>query len=331
LRESLSSYEDTKLEENLQILENRMQEAYVHHRDRNLVQIQDLVSDVKSSESRYYKEGWNNVRLPIDMSVMRSHDKKLRQQAQDSLEKQLRVFITREDDFNGIMENLVGAFSTSFNEQVEKNENMSERVCSTVKEVWSDRLREKIRDSYYVLSDLTDDFARVDIDYQEKCKGPKKNYFHIDKYELMEDLKRKLDERVEVYQLRFFGVVLLQGVIFLTWICGGIPTQALTSVTATVTLVFSFFYATNPLLKERVDIWFFVDAIMTNSINLTFIVCGFTLDVIYLVFSQILSFGSFISACVVSNPELLLILMVLMLVLLVVSYVKPYNRNKISW
>lgn len=322
LRESLSSYEDTKLEENLKILESRMQEGYVHCRDRNLVQIQDLVSDVKVSEARYYKEGWNSVKLPIDMSKMRSWDKKLREKALDSLKKQLRVFITSEDDFNGIVENLVGAFSTSFNEQVAKNENMSERVCSTVKEVWTDRLKEKIRDSYSVLSDLTDDFARVDIDYLEKCKGPSKNHFHVDKYKLMEKLKRTLDQRVEVYQSRFFAVLLLQCLFFLTWMCGGIPTQAYTSITATVTFVFSFFYATNPLLKERVDVWFIVDAITTNTINLTFLVCGCVLDVIYLIFNQILILGSFISACVVSHPEILVVLMLLMLVLLGLSFLK---------
>merc|ERR1719204_401382 len=158
---------------------------------------------------------------------MRSWDEKLRQQALDSLKKQLRVFITNDNDFNGIVENLIGAFSTSFNEQVAKNENMSERVCSTVKEVWTDRLREKIRDSYLVLSDLTDDFERVDIDYQEKCKGPSKNYFHVDKIGLMDDLRRKLNQLLEVYQSRFFVVCVVQGVLFIIWACGGIPTQVL--------------------------------------------------------------------------------------------------------
>merc|ERR1719204_132232 len=154
---------------------------------------------------------------------MRSWDEKLRQQALDSLKKQLRIYITNDNDFNGIVENLIGAFSTSFNEQVAKNENMSERVCSTVKEVWTDRLKEKIRDSYSVLSDLTDDFTRVDIDYQEKCKGPSKNRFYVDKYTLRVQLTRKLDERVEVYQARLFAVLLLQFIFFLAWMCGGIP------------------------------------------------------------------------------------------------------------
>jgi len=322
LRESLSSFEGSKLEENLQILDNRMQESYNHYRDRNLVQIQDLVTDVKITEARYYKDGWNGVKLPMDMRSMRSWDKKLRQQAQDSLEKQLRVFITREEDFNGIMENLVGAFSTSFNEQVAKNENMSEWVCSTVKEAWTDRLREKIRWSYLVLSDLTDDFARVDIDYQEKCKGPSKNYFHVDKHELMDDLRRTLDHRLEGYQSRFFVVFLLQAVLFLTWTCGGMSTQVFTTFTATVTLVFAFFYGTNPLLKERVDIWFFVDAIMINSGNLFFQGCAFMLFLIYSVFRQILRFGSFISAFVVSHPEVLVIIMGLMLLLLAIGFLK---------
>jgi len=326
LRESLSSYEDHKLEENLQILDNRMEESYKHCRDRNLVQIQDLVTDVKLSEARYYKEGWNGVKLPMDMSVMKSYDKKLRQKAQASLEKQLRIYITREDDFNGIMDNLIGAFSTSFNEQVTKNENMSERMCSTVKEVWTDRLREKIRDSYLVLSDLTDDFERVDIDYQEKCKGPSKNYFHVDKIGLMDDLRRKLNQLLEVYQSRFFVVCVVQGVLFIIWACGGIPTQVFTTVTAAVTLVFAFFYGTNPLLKERVDIWFFVDAIMINSGNMVFLSCGLVLLLISSIFNQILHFGSSLSAFVVSNPEVLVILMGVMVCLLAIGFIKRLQK-----
>merc|ERR1719320_1142143 len=61
LSESLISYEVTKLEENLQILTNRMTESYSHFRDRNLVKIQDYVADVQQTEIRWYIEGWKTL------------------------------------------------------------------------------------------------------------------------------------------------------------------------------------------------------------------------------------------------------------------------------
>jgi hypothetical protein len=253
---------------------------------------------------------------------MRSYDKKLREQAQESVWKQIRDFITVDDDFNRIVKNLEGAFTISFNEQVEKNENMSERVCATVKEVWTDRLREKISDSYTVLADLTDDFARVDEDFEDKCKGPSKNRFYVDKYELKDRLKRVLEKRVEAYQSSFFKIFIFLCVFCLAWMAGVISTQTFTFVTGFVILVLSYFYGTNALLKERVDVWFLVDAITKNSINTTIIVCGYFVSFISMVFRKIMDFVSFIQTCIVRHPEILVLFMVTMLILLCARFVR---------
>jgi len=264
LRESLESYNDSKLEENLAILEDRMLNEYIHRHDRNLVQIQELISNVKTSVIQNYKANWDVVKLPIHLNKMKELDAKFVSEAHDSLKELLKTYITRDDDFQSIMENVSLSLAALFNEQVSKNENLSERVCYTIKEAWRDRLGEKITQTYSVMTDLTDDFARMEEDYQMKCRGPASSNFDINRDELEEKLRKTLDERVEIYKLCCFTFLAVSLLFIIFRACDLLSSQFFTTATVTGMTVSALFYLTNPLLQERMDWWFIIDAVVEN-------------------------------------------------------------------
>jgi len=264
LRQSLESYNDSKLEENLSILEDRMLTEYTHRHDRNLIQIQELISTVKKSVIQKYKANWDAIKLPIHLNQMNELDAKFMAEAHDSLKELLKSYITLDDDFQSIIENISLSLKALFSEQVSKNENLSERVCSTIKEAWRDRLGEKIIQTYSVMTDLTLDFERMEKDYQMKCRGPSSSNFDINRDELEEKLKKTLEERVEIYKLCCF-IVLVVSLGLITFKAFGLLSgQFFTTAVVTGMTVFAIFYLSNPLLQETMDWWFIIDAIVEN-------------------------------------------------------------------
>lgn len=264
LRESLESYNDTKLEENLAILEERMRTVYVHRHDRNRIEIQELISSVKASVSKNYKAQWDAVKLPLEMKKMSELDVKFVADELNTTKELLKTYISVDDDFLVVLETVSSGLAILFREQVSKNENLSERVCHTIHEAWTDRLREKIAQTYSVMSDLSDDFARMEADYQMKCRGPSRTSFSINRSELEDKLRKIIEERVEIYKLWCFSILAAVAILSSFWLCGLISHQLFTTVASTGIIVSAFFYLTNPLLKESLDWLFLLEATVDN-------------------------------------------------------------------
>jgi len=265
LRESLESYNDSKLEENLAILEDRMRTAFTHRQDRNLVEIQERISDIRLSVVQTYKARWDDVKFPLHMNRMRELDDKFASEARESVKESLKSYVTRDEEYQSIMENISQSLTAHFSEQVSKNENLSERVCFTIKEAWKDRLGEKIKESYSVMADLADDFERMELDYRAKCRGPSSNNFNINRNELEEKLNRILEERVKIYKFWCFLILAVNLIFLIFWIYGLLSYQLFTTAMTTGIAVSVMSYVSNPLLQETMDWCFIVDAVLENS------------------------------------------------------------------
>jgi len=265
LRESLESYNDSKLEENLAILEDRMRTAFTHRHDRNLVEIQERISAIRMSVVQSYKAQWEDVKFPLHLNKLRELDEKFVSQARESVKESLKSYITHDDEFQSIMDNISKSLMAYFSEQVSKNENLSERVCFTIKESWKDRLGEKIKQSYNVMADLADDFERMELDYRAKCRGPSSKNFNINRNELEDKLKRTLEERVKIYKLWCFLILLVTLIFSIFWAYGLLSDHLYTTATAIGIIVSAIVYISNPLLQETMDWWFILDAIFENS------------------------------------------------------------------
>jgi len=288
LRESLENYNDSKLDENLAILEDRMRTSFTHRRDRNLVEIQERISTVKASVVHSYKEQWGAVILPLHVKQMRELDVKFVSEALDSVKELLKSYISSDEDFQSIMENVSQVLAAHFREQVSKNGNISEIVCFTIKEAWEDRLGDKIRQTYTVMTDLADDFARMELDYQTKCRGPSSSKFIINRHELEERLRRTLEHRVEIYKLWFFAILAVNLVFFSFWVCGILSDQLFTTAASIGTTFSAVFYLSNPLLQESMDSWFMVDAVVDNTV----MVCEVLGERVVALFERVLAWGS---------------------------------------
>jgi len=72
--------------------------------------------------------------MPIHEREMKKLDSSLRAEALNALEKRLSSFITRDNNFQNILQNLSSGLATIFAEKMLRNKNISERVCHTIKE-----------------------------------------------------------------------------------------------------------------------------------------------------------------------------------------------------
>lgn len=115
------------------------------------------------------------------------------------------------------------------------------------------------------MADLEDDFERMELDYTAKCRGPSSKNFNINRNELEEKLKKTLEERIKIYKLWCYLMLVVNLIFLIFWAYGLLSDQLFTTATATAIAVSSFFYITNPLLKEKLDWWFIGDAVFENS------------------------------------------------------------------
>merc|ERR1719228_2975267 len=114
------------------------------------------------------------------------------------------------------------------------------------------------------MTDLTLDFDRMEKDYKMKCRGPSSTNFDINRDELEEKLKKTLEERVEIYKLCCFMVLVVSLGLITFRAFGLLSGQFFTTAIVTGMTVFAIFYLSNPLLQETMDWWFIIDAIIEN-------------------------------------------------------------------
>jgi len=114
------------------------------------------------------------------------------------------------------------------------------------------------------MTDLRDDFQRMEVDYEIKCRGPSKTEININTHELEERLSKTLKLRVATYKQFSFMILVGYASCWFFWFLNAISDESLTTVVATVTAVSTFFYMTNPLLQETIGWCFLVDAFVDN-------------------------------------------------------------------
>jgi len=265
LRVDLASYDQSKINENVHVLEDRVQENWHNRKNSNRVEISALSAEVLEQEHRFYARRWNEVSFPLNSGEMDQFDTSFSEETQQSFAQQLEIFLP--NDYESALKKLKGLLASELAQQNSVNRQTSEQVCLSLWKFWDEKIDEDIMSRLGVLDDLVDEFDKIKADYRDKCRGPSRHRHLIDFSGKRAKLRKILRGREAMHK---WGCWLITTALILSpifYVAAIVRKRSVFLVYGASIAIFVACFIFNPLFRENFGLWWFGEAIVTRTLD----------------------------------------------------------------